>query len=157
MNTLAAYKKHLQEIGKLESAISLLHWDQRTYLPQKGHAARALVLGKLAKMAFELLVSDQLGHYLEELETQNDLSLEEQASIRVVGKAYRRQKSIPPDIYERFTIAQSRSESVWEQAKKTSDFELFQPHLQKMVDFSRQFAELYLTFPTPGRRFPVFS
>lgn len=143
MNTLAAYKKHLQEIGKLESAISLLHWDQRTYLPQKGHAARALVLGKLAKMAFELLVSDQLGHYLEELKTQNDLSLEEQASIRVVGKAYRRQKSISPDIYERFTIAQSRSESVWEQAKKTSDFELFQPHLQKMVDFSRQFAELY--------------
>jgi len=143
MNTLAAYKKHLQEIGKLESAISLLHWDQRTYLPKKGHAARALVLGKLAKMAFELLVSDQLGHYLQELETQNDLSLEEQASIRVVGKAYRRHKSIPPDIYERFTIARSRSESAWEQAKNTSDFELFQPHLQKMVDFSRQFAELY--------------
>lgn len=143
MTTLTAYKKHLQEIGKLESAISLLHWDQRTYLPQKGLAARALVLGKLARIAFELLVSDKLGHYLEELETQDDLSLEEQASIRVVGKAYRRHKSIPPDIYEQFTIAQSRSESAWEQAKKTSDFELFRPHLQKMVDFSRQFAQLY--------------
>jgi len=143
MNTLTAYKKHLQEIGKLQSAISLLNWDQRTYLPQKGHAARALVLGKLARMAFELRVSDKLGHYLEQLETQEDLSLEEQASIRVVGKAYHRHKSIPPDIYEQFTIAQSRSESAWEQAKKTSNFELFQPHLQKMIDFSRQFAEFY--------------
>jgi len=94
-------------------------------------------------MAFELLVSDRLGHYLKELETQKDLSLEEKASIRVVGKAYHRHRLTPPGVYERFTVARSESESAWELAKKTSDFELFQPHLQKMIDFSRQFAELY--------------
>lgn len=143
MNTLTTYKKHLREIGKLESTLSLLHWDQRTYLPQKGHEARAEVIGKLSKMVFELSICDELGRYLEELKDRDDLSMEEQASVRVVGKAYRRHKAIPPDFYERFAIARSRSESAWEQAKATSDFKLFQPHLEEMVEFSRRFAEYY--------------
>ena len=86
MTTLNAYKEHLREIGKLESALALLQWDQRTNLPRKGHPARAEVIGKLTKMAFEMSVSDKLGEYLEDLERQEGLTEEERASVRVVGK-----------------------------------------------------------------------
>lgn len=143
MSPLEGYKKHLQEIGKLQSCLALLHWDQRTYLPQKGHDSRAEVIGKLSKMVFELSTSDKLGRYLTELEGQDSLSLEDRASLRVVGKAYRRHKAIPPDLYERFAIARSRSETAWEHAKATSDFKRFQPHLEEMIDFSRRFADYY--------------
>ena len=143
MSTLDAYKEHLQEIGKLQSSLALLHWDQRTYLPKKGHDSRAEVIGKLSKMVFELAICDELGRYLKELEGQDDLSLEDRASVRVVGKAYRRHKAIPPDFYERFAIARSRSETAWEHAKATSGFKHFQPHLEEMIDFSRRFADYY--------------
>jgi carboxypeptidase Taq len=137
------YKAHLQEIGKLNSTLALLHWDQRTYLPPKGQEARAEVIGKLTKMVFELSIDDRLGRYLDKLEKRDDLSEEERASVRVVGKEYRRRKAIPPDFYERFAIASSKAESVWERAKAKSDFSLFRPHLEEMVEFARRFAEYY--------------
>jgi carboxypeptidase Taq len=143
MDILAAYKDHLREIGKLGSALSLLHWDQRTQLPNSGQETRAEVVGKLTKMVFELSIADKLGRYLEELEKREDLSEEESASVRVVGKAYRRNKAIPPDFYERFAIAASKAETTWEKAKERSDFLLFRPHLEEMVEYARQFAEYY--------------
>jgi carboxypeptidase Taq len=127
MDILAEYKAHLREIGKLSSALSLLHWDQRTQLPNGGQETRAEVVGKLTKMVFELSIADELGRYLEELEKREDLSEEESASLRVVGKAYRRNKAIPPDFYERFAIAASKAETTWEKAKERSDFLLFRP------------------------------
>ena len=143
MDTLGAYKEHLREIGKLESALALLGWDQRTNLPRKGHPARAEVIGKLTKMVFELSVSDKLGEYLEYLQGREGLTDEERASVRVVGKSYRRHKAIPPAFYEEYAIASSRSETVWEEAKEKSDFRLFQPHLARMIDYARRFAEYY--------------
>jgi carboxypeptidase Taq len=143
LDTLTAYKKHLREIGKLESALSLLAWDQRTNLPPKGQGARAEVIGKLTKMAFELAISDQLGDYLEELEKREELTEVDRASISVVGKAYRRHKAIPPSFYEEYAIACARSESAWEEAKAKSDFGLFKEHLERMVYYARKFAEYY--------------
>lgn len=143
METLTAYKDHLRQIGKLESALALLHWDQRTNLPEQGKDARAEVIGELSKRAFALSISDELGHYLEELNGQAGLSSTDAASVRVVGKVYRRHRAISPELYERFAIARSKSETAWEKARESSDFSLFQPHLEAMVDFARQFAKAY--------------
>jgi len=143
LSTLDAYKEHLREMGKLESALALLHWDQRTNLPRKGHPARAEVVGKLTKMAFELSISDKLGGYLQDLEEQDGLNEVERASVRVVGKAYRRHKAIPPAFYEEYAVAAARSETAWEKAKEKSDFGLFKDHLERMVDYARKFAEYY--------------
>ncbi len=142
-DTLSLYKKHLREIGKLNSSLSLLHWDQRTHLPEKGHSARAEVIGKLSKMIFELSISDELGRYLEELEERDDLSERDRASVRVVGREYRRYRAIPPDLFEEFSIARAESETAWEKARAASDFASFLPHLEKMVDYSRRFAEYF--------------
>jgi len=143
VDTLTEYKALLGDIDKLNSAVSLLQWDQRTYIPAGGHTGRAEVLGKLSKMAFELATSDRLGGLIASLEGAEDLSELERASVRVVGRDYRRNKAIPADLFERFTIARVNSESAWEQSKDSSDFASFAPHLSEMVRYVRQFAELY--------------
>ncbi len=146
MDTLKEYKALLAEIGKLDSAASLLEWDERTYIPQKGHDARSEVLGKVSKLGFELFISDRMGKYLEDLNREEvlaSLSEKDRASVRWMTHDYNRLKAIPPDLFEQYTIDCSKSEFAWEQAKAESSFELFQPHLQKMVDYARQFAELY--------------
>jgi len=143
LETLDAYKRLLAEIGKLSSAQSLLGWDQQTHMPTNGSAARAEILGKLARLEFELSTSDELGRYLEELEAADDLSDEEAASVRVIGRKYRREKAIPPDVFEAFTVAQSKGQAAWTEARANSDFERFRPHLVELVDFARQFADYY--------------
>jgi len=143
LDTLAAYKTHLAEIAKLHSAQALLGWDQHTHMPKKGASARAQVAGKLSKMAFELFVSDEMGEYIDRLEKEDGLSLEERASVHRVGKDYRRHKAIPPALVEEMAIARSQAQSAWVQARERSDFSVFRPHLEKMVDYARRLTEYY--------------
>ena len=143
MDSRTTYLGILTELGKLNSAVALLSWDEETHMPRRGLGLRAETIGKLSRMAFELSISDELGRCLEGLERRDDLSWKEAASVRVVGKEYRRNKAIPPTLFEEFTIAQSESQAAWREARRVSDFALFRPHLEKMVDYTRQFAELY--------------
>ncbi len=143
MDTRTTYIDLLKELGKLNSAVALLTWDEETHMPKKGLDLRAETVGKLSRMAFELSISDELGRCIEDLEGRDDLTERESASLRVVGKEYRRSKAVPPALFEEFTIAQSKSQAAWGEAKRTSDFALFQPHLEKMVDYTRRFADLY--------------
>jgi len=138
-----AYIDILRELGKLNSAVALLSWDEETHMPKKGLGLRAETIGKLSRMAFELSTGDELGRCIEGLEGRDDLSEKEAASLRVVGKEYRRNKAVPSDLFEEYTIAQSKSQAAWGEAKRTSDFTLFRPHLEKMVDYARRLAELY--------------
>ena len=143
MNTLTAYRRHLTEIAKLGSALSLLSWDQHTHMPKKAVGFRSQTLGKLSKMRFELSVSDELGDYIEALEGRDDLSELEQNSVRHVAKEYRRHKAVPADFVEAFTVARSNAQTAWAAAREASSFEDFAPHLEKMVDFARRFADYF--------------
>jgi len=146
---LDTYRSILAEIGKLSSAQSLLGWDQQTHMPTQGSAARADVLGKLARLEFELATSDELGRCIEDLERSSDLTDEEAASVRDIGRKYRRQKAIPPDVFEAFTVAQSKGQASWAAARANADFNRFRPNLVELVDFARQFADYYGYEDTP--------
>ncbi|HIC96391.1 TPA: carboxypeptidase M32, partial [Candidatus Bipolaricaulota bacterium] len=145
MEELKRFKEYVREMGKLESTVALLHWDQQTYIPKRGHEARAEVVGKLARMAFEMLISPQMAEFIDKLdrpEVKEGLSEQDRAMIRVLAREHRRRKAIPPDLYEQFVITTSKAQAIWQEAKGKADFELFKPYLEKIVDFIRQFAEL---------------
>jgi len=141
LETLAAYKDYLALSVKLGSVQALLNWDQQTHMPKRGIAFRSQVSGALAKMAFERMVSDELGGLIEKLEGQDDLSEAERASVHRVGKNYRRRKAVPPSFVEEVTVARSQSQAAWTEARRTSDFSRFEPHLEKMVGFARRLAD----------------
>ena len=143
MSTLNAYRNHLAEIGKLASAASLLGWDLQTHMPPKGGPYRAQVQGKLSRMLFELATSDEFGAYLRALQEEESLTPLEKASVRVNKKAYDRNRAVPADFVEARQIAQSEAQGAWVEARRTSNFALFEPHLEKMVDFARRLAEYY--------------
>ena len=143
--TLQRFKDYVREMGKLGAATALLHWDQRTYIPPKGHQGRAEVIGKLAKMAFEMLISPEMAEFIAELdrpEVKENLNEQDRAMVRVLAREHRRRKAIPPELYEQFVVTTSQAQTVWERARKESNFEAFRPWLEKIVDFARQFAEL---------------
>lgn len=112
-------------------------------MPANGSPVRAEVLGKLSRLEFELSTCDALGQYIEELEGREDLTDEEAASVRDVGRKYRREKAIPPTVFEAFTVARSKGQAAWVEARASADFERFRPHLIQLVDFARRFAEYY--------------
>ncbi len=64
--TLEALTDRLIEIRRIQSAASVLSWDQETYMPAGGGAARAEQIATLEGLAHQKLVSDEVSRLLTE-------------------------------------------------------------------------------------------
>ena len=58
--TLEPLTNRLLEIRRIQSAASVLSWDQETYMPAGGGAARAEQIATLEGLAHEKLVSQEV-------------------------------------------------------------------------------------------------
>ncbi len=55
---------HGKEIAHLGSAVAVLHWDQRTQIPRKGHRVRADVLSTMAGIIHKMATDPKIGEWL---------------------------------------------------------------------------------------------
>ena len=139
-------KSSLREINDLQSAASLLGWDQETYMPVKGSAARARQLGTLQRIAHEKFISAEMGERLEALLARIDSLPEDSddaALVRKTHKDYRRALQIPPARLDAFIEHASNTYPVWAQARADDDFSLVAPNLEKTLEFSKEFASYF--------------
>ncbi|MCX7750249.1 MAG: carboxypeptidase M32 [Candidatus Bipolaricaulota bacterium] len=141
MAALPALREYVRETEEISAAAALAAWDQRTGMPEKGAEARAKVLGRLERLAFERLISDRMAELLREAEREAASEVD-RALVRVWKRNHTRHRAIPPDLYQRFVETTARAEHVWERAKAASDFALFRPHLAEVVDLVREIARL---------------
>ena len=56
-------------------------------------------------------------------------------------KKYENQKRYPEEFIKEFSLAASRGEVAWEKAKNASDFDVFKPALEKIVDLTKKSIE----------------
>lgn len=137
-------RNRLAEIGDFNAAAAVLRWDQQTYMPAAGAEARAMQIATLARTAHERLVSDEIGALLEaaELETAGLPYDSFEASLcRVARRRYDKQRRIPTPLVADLSKARSLGDVAWRQARRASDFGVFQPHLETIVDLTIQKAE----------------
>ncbi|GAB4309177.1 MAG: carboxypeptidase M32 [Candidatus Bipolaricaulota bacterium] len=142
MAALDELREYVRETHEISSAAALAAWDQRTHMPPGGAEARAKVLGRLERLAFERAVSDRMGELIAAAERGGASSEVDRALIRVCKRDYTRHRAIPPALYQEFVETTTRAESVWERARAASDFALFRPHLAAVVDLVREMAGL---------------
>ncbi|WP_043934881.1 carboxypeptidase M32 [Bacillus sp. EB01] len=129
---------YIKKMAAYQEALGLIYWDLRTGAPRDGHDQRAEVIGMLSSEVFNMSVSEQMAEYIEGL-TGGEISEITAASLKECKKQYDLNKKIPADEYREFVVLQSKAESVWEKAKETSDFALFLPYLEKLIDTTKRF------------------
>lgn len=145
-NKLDGFLNLLKKMNGYSEAIGLMHWDMRTGAPKKAMEGRSQAIGYMSAEMFRLSVSDEMGRYLEELarpEYASQLTTSQQKMVLECKKDYDRDKKIPPDKYQAYTVLTSQAESVWEEAKELADFSMFQPYLEKIVESNLEFVELW--------------
>ena len=138
---LQELKTRLGEIKDLEAAANVLEWDQMTYMPPGGTAARAEQLATLRKTAHALFVSDEIGRLLEELQTEAadlDYDSDEASLVRVTARDYERERKIPDWLVAEMAKVTALAHEAWVQARAESNYPHFQPHLRKIVDLNIQ-------------------
>jgi carboxypeptidase Taq len=139
------YGKLVEKLGEVQDlafAAGLLAWDQRTMMPPGGAHARADQLATLARLVFERFTSDEIGELLEQLEPYGaslDYDSDEASLLRVTRRDYGKARRVPLELRAEKARAAALAEPVWREARETSDFDLFLPHLEHALELMRQY------------------
>jgi carboxypeptidase Taq len=145
-HTLSEFRELVKKIKSYEEALAVMYWDLRTGAPRKGVEARSEVIGTLSTEMFKLSISSEMGNYLDELTLPDQLDSLDNVNRKLVldcKKEYDRSVKIPTDMYQEYVVLTSQAESIWEDAKRASDYAMFQPYLEKIVAFNQKFVELW--------------
>jgi carboxypeptidase Taq len=142
--TLADLKQRLSEIYDLNAAGSLLGWDEATYMPVGGAAARGRQQALLQRLAHERFVDPALGKQIERLEARADeLAADDASLIRVVRRDYDKAVKVPAEYVARASAHGSASYNAWIRARPANDFAAMVPFLEKTLDLSREYASFF--------------
>ncbi|MFQ5812696.1 MAG: carboxypeptidase M32 [Anaerolineae bacterium] len=143
---LQELRTRLMEINDLESAAALLSWDQSTYMPPGGAAARARQLATLGRLAHEKFTDPTIGKLLEDLRPYEEslpYDSDESSLVRVTRRNYERAVKVPPSFMAQLHSHAAKSYQVWTEARPANDFSAVQPYLEKTLDLSRQLADFF--------------
>ena len=136
----------LAEIADLHNAAALLGWDQQTYMPQGGAEARGNQLATLSSLAHDKFTTDEIGALLDDLEEEfagADSESDVQRLLQVTRYDYDRKTRVPSKFVAEFAIVTSRAFEAWVKARAASDFSLFRPHLEKVVELNRRYISFF--------------
>lgn len=145
VHTSGAYQSlcgRFREIAFLHSAASLLDYDQETCMPPKALPFRArtgaFLSGHMHRLATAAEVDDWL-KAVEDLQPETDSM--EAGNVREWRRQYDRATRLPGRLVEELQEASSLARQAWGDARQKSDFTLFQPLLERLVDLCREKAE----------------
>ena len=136
-------KKLVKNMNCLRQSLGIVYWDMCVNMPKVAGESRGNVIGYLSSEYYKMITSVEVKKLIDELENEKELSEFEVAMISDIKDAYNETKKIPEDIYAEFSVDSAKSSMAWEEAKNKSDFSIFEPHLEKMVNYKRQFANFY--------------
>src|SRR5438105_2329819 len=106
----------LADIHNLDMANALLNWDQRTYMPAKGSAARAKQLATLAKLSHEMFVAKETGDSLAAAEAGAGGAAAdsvERAMLRVARRKFDKATKVPGALVVALVETASLAEDAW--------------------------------------------
>lgn len=137
------------EIADLNHSMALLGWDQQVFMPPGGAEERGYMLGTLGKIAHEKFTSPEMGHLLDELRQelpQLDPDGEMYRIIRQTAREYDKATCVPASFFADQSQVVALAQQGWMQARAASDFSIFRPHLEKVVELTQR----YVTFFPPA-------
>jgi carboxypeptidase Taq len=152
---LEQLKTLLAEVADLDNAQSLLNWDQQTYMPPGGAEARGNQLATLGKISHQKFTSDEIGKLLGDLEKEfegADPDSDELRLLKVTRHNYDRATRVPSEFVAEFAVVTSKAYEAWVEARSKSDFTIFRPHLEKVVELNQRYI---LFFPSADHPYDI--
>jgi carboxypeptidase Taq len=145
-------RKMLGEVFDIQATVSVLGWDQQTYMPPGGSKGRAMQLATLSRIAHEKFVGEAMGAAIDAAEQEAadlDPDSDEARLVRKTKRDYEKHRKVPPDWVSEFNRITALAHKEWEQAREQSDFGHFQPHLEEILDLRKQYVGYFEPFDHP--------
>ena len=141
--------KEQKELSTLGGIVALLGWDQMTYMPPKGVMERSEQTALISRITHERVVSDKLWNNIENLSKLKNfekLSDKDKVVVTRLKKDVKKARKVPSEFVERMTKTTTLAYPAWQKAREKSNFSIFLPHLEKIVDLEKEYCG-YINLP----------
>jgi carboxypeptidase Taq len=134
----------MREVALLTSCETVLNWDQDTHMPPKASPYRAEQRTYLTAWAHRLSTAPEVGDWISACEQRGfPADSKEAVNVREWRRSYDRQARLPTELVEEFQRARSIARDAWVEARRRSDFTLFQQHLENIIELTRRMADCW--------------
>lgn len=140
--TITALRALERSLYAYHYAQNVIDYDSETVAPAGSSAGRAEAMEVLSKAEFDLLVNPDTAALLAAARDAAETE-QEAAEVRELQRRYDEIHRIPAAEYAAFTRLVQQSIPVWVQAKRSSDFSLFAPYLEQIVEARRSQARYF--------------
>jgi len=139
-------KEKLAELADLHAASAVLGWDQLVNMPNGAAVDRGEQIATIEKIQHIKSTSDELGQLLDDLAEYAkglDPDSDDVRLVKVARRNFDKQAKVPTEYVTEIARESTVAQSVWEKAKSASDFAMFQPNLERLVELKRQYADYF--------------
>lgn len=124
-------------------AFGILSYDDETVAPKGSQIPRGKTMGVLSELSYKLSTGDEARALLDFLkEHYDELTPEDRRRTDLREKNMRELRAIPMEEFVAYSQLTDEASSVWREAKRKSDYKLFEPYLGKIIDYKKRFAAL---------------
>lgn len=149
--TLSPYDALLEKSKKIQlynSILTLLNWDQETYMPPGGIQIRSEQIAEMSSLIHEETTSRSYKALLHKLVHKNGtlkakhLKAPQKIIVREWHKDFLRADKLPVSFVKEFSQLTSESTQIWATAKKANNYKLFAPFLDRIIKMNREKAQI---------------
>ncbi|WP_150467850.1 carboxypeptidase M32 [Francisella sp. SYW-9] len=139
---LQILQNRLSQKKKYNHAISLMHWDLETEAPKNSVKTTSEVLGFFSEKVYETINNDEVNNCLAFL-NKNYSELDETSKriVYLTTKEKDKLSKIPKDEYVEYNKILSQAQNIWVEARKTNNFEIFTPFLEKIINYQKKYIQ----------------
>ncbi len=141
---LKRFKEIMAEVADLNAAAAVLSWDQQVNMPPGGAEARGNQVATLGTLSHQMFTSDEVGKLLDELHSEGAaLSADDEAMVRVAKRDYDKATRVPSSFVSEIAVVSTQAHEAWVEARRKSDFSIFRPHLEKVVELTHKYVSFF--------------
>lgn len=139
MESYKTLEKIFRKLNDINQAKSSLHWDMAVVMPSGGAEARGHQLATLSSIHHAILSDDGVGELIAKAKAdESRLDEWQKANLLEMGKIYNHSAAVPRKLIHELTKEGINCEMVWREARKTNNFGMLKPHLEKVLKLVRE-------------------
>lgn len=140
---LEKFKENIRLANAYSHAMGVLSFDSETIAPKNSLEGRAQTYKVFSEILYKMRVNDEYFEVIDTLEANADKLDEITArEVELASESLKDIRNIPMDEYIEYRGVVAHAQNAWVEAKQTDNFELFAPHLEKIIAFNKRVASL---------------
>jgi carboxypeptidase Taq len=137
----ARLRRRIVDLRSLDSTLSLLGWDEETYLPDGARAGRGDQIATLESIRHHLLTDEGFGDLVDAVASRTPADGLLSAELALLRRLRRIALALPDRLVRALAKTRSLALAAWQEARKEGDFRRFAPAFGDLLVLVRERAE----------------